>query len=104
MSRFNLQFIGFFLLLISLFSFLNIIYSYYFNTFLNINVYLYTLIISLLVGLFLFFYKKYNFVKINIFQKIITVFVGYIFLPVIISIPYYFSIDNISYINSLERF
>ncbi len=99
MSRFSLQYIGFFLLLISLFSFLNIIYSYYFNIILNINVYFYTLVLSFCIGLFLFFYKGYDFVRINIFQKILTVFTGYIFLPIIISIPYYFSIDNISYIN-----
>ena len=39
MSRFSLIFIGSFTLLISLFSFLNIIYSYYLNLFLNIDIY-----------------------------------------------------------------
>ena len=39
MSRFSLIYIGAFLMLLSIFSFFNIIYSYYFNILLNVNAY-----------------------------------------------------------------
>ena len=100
MSRFSLIFFGSFTLLISIFSFLNIIYSYYFNLFLNIDTYFIIFLITLVLGLFLIFFKQINFKKINIYEKIFIVIIGYLFFPVIISLPFYFSIENISYLNS----
>ena len=100
MSRFSLIFIGSFTLLISLFSFLNIIYSYYLNLFLNIDTYFIIFLLTLILGLFLIFFKQINFKKINIYEKILIVIIGYLFFPVIISLPFYFSINNISYLNS----
>ena len=100
MSRFSLIFIGSFTLLISLFSFLNIIYSYYLNLFLNINTYFIICLFTLTLGLFLIFFKRIHFKKINIYEKILIVIIGYLFFPVIISLPFYFSINNISYLNS----
>ena len=100
MSRFSLIFIGSFTLLISLFSFLNIIYSYYLNLFLNINTYFIIFLFTLILGLFLIFFKRIHFKKINIYEKILIVIIGYLFFPVIISLPFYFSINNISYLNS----
>jgi len=100
MSRFSFIFIGSFTLLISIFSFLNIIYSYYLNLFLNIDIYFIIFLSTLIVGLFLIFFKQIHFNKINIFEKIFTVILGYLFFPLIISIPFYFSIENISYLNS----
>ena len=50
MNRFILNYLGIFLLLLSLLSFFNIIYSYYFNLYLNVNTYFYTLLISLIIG------------------------------------------------------
>ena len=47
MNRFILNYLGIFFLLLSILSFFNIIYSYYFNLYLNINTYFYTLLISL---------------------------------------------------------
>ncbi len=99
MSRFSLQFIGFFFLLLTIFSFFNIIYCYYFNIFLSVENYIITLAISLLIGLFLIFFKNIKFAKVNIYQKILTVLTGYIVLPIIISIPYFLSIYNISLLN-----
>ena len=98
MSRFSFIFIGSFTLLISIFSFLNIIYSYYFNLYLNIDAYIYTLLISLFIGLIILFKKKNEF-KISIYHKIITVFLGYLFLPILIALPYYLSIYNISFLD-----
>ena len=100
MSRFSLIFIGSFTLLISLFSFLNIIYSYYLNLFLNIDTYFIIFLLTLILGLFLIFFKRINFKKINVYEKILIVIIGYLFFPVIISLPFYFSIENISYLNS----
>ena len=99
MSRFSLIYLGSFFLLLSFLSFLNIIYSYYFNFYLNLDTYVYTLLISLLFGL-LFVFKKKDEKKILIFEKILIVLSGFFLLPLIISIPYYLSIYNISFINS----
>ncbi len=98
MNRFGFIYIGCFFLLISFFSFLNIIYSYYFNLYLNIDAYLYSLILSLIIGLSLFFTKK-NDNKISIYEKIIIVLIGYITIPILISVPYYLSIYNISFLD-----
>ena len=100
MSKFSFIFIGGFLVLTSIFAFFNIIYSYYFNIFLNIEVYNYIFFVCLFLGVFLIFFNKKNYKKITLFEKIITVLFGYFFFPIIISIPYNFSIYNLSYINS----
>ncbi len=99
MSRFSLIYIGSFLILLSVFSFFNIIYSYYFNIFLNIDAYTYIFVISLCLGLIAIFLKNIKFKKVLIYEKIITVLFGYLFFPLIISIPFYFSINNISFLN-----
>ncbi len=99
MSKFSLIYIGSFLILISIFSFLNIIYSYYFNIFVNVDTYTYSFFISLVLGLCAIFYKKLKYKKIFIYEKIITVLFGYFFFPLIISIPFYLSIYDISFLN-----
>ena len=86
--------------MISIFSFFNIIYSNYFDIFFNIENYIYTLLISLFLGVFLLFFNKTNTKKISLYEKIFTVLLGYFLFPLIISIPYYFSIQNISILNS----
>ncbi len=99
MSKFSLIYIGAFLLLLSIFSFFNIIYSYYFSIFLNVDAYTFTFVICFLLGLFLIYFKKIKFKKLTIYEKIITILFGYFFFPFLISIPYYFSISNISFLN-----
>ena len=100
MTKFSSIFISSFLFLISIFSFLNIIYSNYFDIFFNIENYVYTLIISVLLGCLLLFFNKRNLKKITLYEKIFTVLSGYILFPLIISIPYYFGIKNITLLNS----
>ena len=95
MSRFSLNYLGIFFIIISFLSFFNIIYSYYFNLYFNIDAYIFTLFISLIIGAILLFKRKID-KKITIYEKIIIVITGYILLPIIISIPYYLSIYNIS--------
>ena len=99
MSRFSFFFIGVFSIFITFMSFLNIIYSYHFNLYLNLNSYVYSLFISLFFGFFFLFLKKDE-IKITIYQKITTVIFGYLFLPILISIPYYLSIYNITFLDS----
>ena len=98
MSKFSLIFIGSFLLILSIFSFFNIIYSYYFNIFLNVDIYTYTFFVCSILCLFLIYFKKIKFKKVSIYEKIITVLLGYFFFPLIISVPFYFSIYNISFL------
>ena len=100
MSRLSFIYIGCFLILLSIFSFINIIYSYYFDIFLNIDVYTYTFVISLILGLFAVTFKKIKYKKTLIYEKIIIVLFGYLLFPLIISIPFFFSINNISFLNS----
>ena len=100
MQFFRVKYLSFFFLLVSIFSFFNIIYSYYFNFFLNLNTYYISLISSLLISI-LFYKIKTNPNKPSIFEKILTVILGYILLPLVLSIPFYFSIYNLSFLNAL---
>ena len=100
MSRFSLIYLCVFSFIVSIFSFFNIIYSNYFNLYLNIDSYIYSLIISFLFGLTFLLKKKNQEYTISIYEKIITVFLGYIILPFFISVPYYFSIYNITFVNA----
>ena len=99
MSYFSLIYLGIFSLIISVLSFFNIIYSYYFNLYLNLDSYIYSLILSLALGLAFLIKKKDN-NKVSIYHKILTVISGYFIFPAIISIPFYFSIYNISFLDS----
>jgi trk system potassium uptake protein TrkH len=98
MNRFILNYLGVFFILLSVLSFFNIIYSYYFNLYLNIDTYFYTFLISIIIGISSFIKNKIE-IKITIYSKIFTVILGYFLLPLIISIPYYFSIYNLSFLS-----
>ena len=100
MSLFRVKYLTFFFILVSVFSFLNIIYSYYFNLYLNLNTYYFSLFSSLIIGLIFYKIKEIN-KKPSIFEKILTVFLGYILLPIILSLPFYFSIYNLTFLNSV---
>ncbi len=100
MSLFRVKYLSFFFGLVSIFSFFNIIYSYYFNLYLNLDTYYFSLISSSIIAII--FYKiRENDNKPSIFEKILTVLLGYILLPIILSIPFYFSIYNLTFLNSL---
>ena len=93
------KYLSFFFVLVSILSFFNIIYSYYFNLYLNLNTYYLSFIFSLIISLI--FYKiRLPEKRLNIFNKILTVFFGYIFIPLVLSIPFYFSIYNLTFLNS----
>ena len=99
MNIFSLKYFGIFFLIISFFSFFNIIYSYYFNLLNNLSSYIFTFSITLTIGLFLTLFKKYKYEKINLFERILIVLSGYLILPTVISLPYYFNLDNLGLIN-----
>ena len=99
MINFTHLYLGIFSLFVSVLSFLNIIYCYYFNLYLNINSFIFIFIVSLLLGSIIFFKKK-NLKKVSIYEKILTVLLGYICIPVLLSIPYYLIISNISFLDS----
>ena len=99
MSFFRLKYLSFFFIIISFFFFLNILYSYYFNLYQNLNTYYFGLIISAIIS-FIFYKVKSIGQKSSIFEKLITVFLGYILMPLILSLPFYFSDYNLSFLNS----
>jgi trk system potassium uptake protein len=95
-----LFYLGIFSLLISIFSILNILYSIYFDFFLGLNSYLITFLVSLFSGfLFCFIGRKHS-KSISITDQVVLILCGFIFLPLLISIPYFLSIYNINFINS----
>jgi trk system potassium uptake protein TrkH len=54
----------------------------------------------LIIGVIFYKVKEIN-LKPSIFEKILTVLLGYILLPVILSLPCYFSIYNLTFLNSI---
>jgi trk system potassium uptake protein len=100
MNYFKLIYLSVFCGIISILSFFNIIYSYYLNLYLNLNTYVITFFISLFLMLLFYYSKNNNDKKITIYEKIITILLGYFLLPLIISIPFYFSIYNLTFLNS----
>jgi trk system potassium uptake protein TrkH len=100
MNYFKLIYLSVFCGVISILSFFNIIYSYYLNLYLNLNTYIYTFFISLLLALVFYYIKNNDEKKTTIYSKIVTILFGYFLLPLIISIPFYFSIYNLTFVNS----
>jgi trk system potassium uptake protein len=95
----RIKYLSLFFGLISVFSFLNVIYSYYLNLYLNLNTYYISLIVSLLIAI-LFYKLEFAYNKTTIFDKILTVFFGYITLTLVLSLPFYFSIYNLTFLNA----
>ena len=99
MSLFRVKYLSFFFIIISFFSFFNILYSYYFNLYLNLNNYYFSLIISGIIG-FIFYKINISDKKPTIFEKILTVLLGYFLMPFILSIPLYLSIYNLTFLSA----
>ena len=95
-----LFFLGIYSLLVSLFSILNILYSIYIDFIIDLNSYLITFFISLIVGS-LFYYVGRNHSKaITLTDQIIFVILSFILIPFLIAIPYALSIYDIGLLNS----
>ncbi len=100
MNYLKLIYLSVFCGIISILSFFNIIYCYYLNLYLNLSTYVYTFFISLFLTILFYYVKSNDEKKTNIYEKIVTILLGYFLLPLIISIPFYFSIYNLTFINS----
>ncbi len=101
MFRSSLLYLGIFTVFISIFSLLNILFCYYFDSLLNVKVYFFSLLISLTLSIILIYFNKQYFrEKVFFFEKIILVIIGFFYLPFLIAVPYYFSIYDIGFVNS----
>jgi len=100
MKYFKLIYLSVFFGIVSILAFFNIAYSYYLNLYLNLNTYLYTLIVSLFLAILFYYVKNNDEKKITIYEKILTILLGYFLLPLVISIPFYFSIYNLTFVNA----
>ena len=95
-----LFFLGVYSLSVSFFSLINILYSIYFNFILDLNSYVITLIISLIVGLLFYFLGRNDSKNISLGDQVAFIILSFLFLPLMISIPYYLSIYNINFLDS----
>ena len=95
-----LFFLGIYSLFVSFFSFLNILYSIYFDFTLNLKLYSFTLIISLIIGIAFTLVGRKDKRNISIVDQIILVILSFFFIPSLISIPYFFGIYDISLIDA----
>ena len=100
MKYFKLIYLSVFFGIVSILAFFNIVYSYYLNLYLNLNTYIYTFIISIFLAILFYYLKSNDEKKITIYEKILTILLGYFILPLVISIPFYFSIYNLTFINA----
>ena len=94
-------FTGFFCLPISFLAFINILYSSYFDYFLSIDSYFTTLLVSLLIGTGLLYYGRNSNKKINIIEQLLLIILVYFVAAFLISIPFYLSNIQVTFINSL---
>ena len=95
-----LFFLGIFSLLVSVFSVFNILYSIYFNFIIDLNSYLITFFISIFVGLSFCYLGFKHSKSISLIDQLIFIVLSFFFIPLLLSIPYFFSMYGISLINS----
>jgi trk system potassium uptake protein len=94
-------FLGIFCFPISFLAFINILYSSYFDYFLSIDTYFATLIISLSIGIALLYFGKRSQKKINFIEQLSLIILVYLLTAFLISIPFYLSNYQVTFINSL---
>ena len=95
-----LFFLGIYAIFVSIFSIINILYSYYFDYILGLNSYLITFIISLSVGLLFFFIGKKDYQNISLNGQIVFILLSFILIPLLITPPYFLSIYNINFLDA----
>jgi trk system potassium uptake protein len=100
MNYIKLIYLSVFFGIISILAFFNIVYSYYLNLYLNLNTYVYTFLLSIVLAIIFYISKNNEEKKTSVYQKILTILIGYFLLPLVISIPFYFSIYNLTFVNS----
>ncbi len=85
---------------VSILAFINILYSSYFDFYLSIESYLITLIFSFILGSGLIYYGKNADKKINFIDQLILIVSVYLVIGFLISIPFYKSNLQISFVNA----
>jgi len=85
---------------VSILSFFNILYCSYFDHYLNLDSYLLTLIVSLLFAFSFYLIGKKAEKNIKFFEQLFLIFIVYFFISLLISIPYYFSYYQMSFVDS----
>ena len=93
-------YLGLFCFPISFLAFINILYSSYFDYFLSIDSYITTFLISLLFGVGLLYYGKNYSKKIDFIEQIFLVISVYLLIASFISIPFYLSNNQVTFLNS----
>ena len=86
---------------ISFLSLINILYASYFDYFLSIDTYFITLSVSILFGLSLLYYGKKSIKKINFIEQLILIIGVYALTSILISIPFYLSNYQVTFLNSI---
>ncbi len=101
----NLKSISFYLSLfcfpISFLAFINILYASYFDYLLNIDTYFTTLIVSLLIGLGLFYHGRNSKKNINFLNQLILIITSYFLTAILIAIPFFLSNYQVTFLNSV---
>ena len=101
----NFRSISFYLSLfcfpISFLAFINILYASYFDYFLSIDTYFSTLVLSLIIGLGFFYYGKNSKKNINFIEQLILIIFTYLLTSILISIPFYLSNYQVTFLNSI---
>ena len=101
----NFKSISFYLSLfcfpISILAFINILYASYFDYFLSIDSYFITLTVSLILGLLFYFFGKNGTKKINFIDQLILIILVYLFTGFLMSIPFYLSNFQVTFISAL---
>ena len=86
---------------ISFLSFINILYASYFDYFLSIETYFIALTVSLVIGFSLLYYGKKSPKNINFIEQLILIICVYILTSFLISIPFYLSNYQVTFLNSI---
>ncbi len=86
---------------VSFLSFINILYASYFDFFLSVNTYFITLSVSLIIGLSLFYYGKKSPKNINFIEQLVLIICTYFLISVLISIPFFLSNYQVTFLNSI---
>ena len=96
-----LFYLGLFIFPLSGLSFLNILYSTYFDYFLSIESYTITFFLTLVTGIFFYYYGKTSLKKISFYEQLILIILVYFFSSFFISLPYYLSNYQITFVDSI---
>ena len=94
-------YLGLFCFPISILTFINILYSSYFDYFLSIDSYFSTFLISTIIGISLVFIGKNSKKRINFIEQLILIILVYFLISLLIALPFYFSNYQVTFINSL---